>query len=179
MKQSIEKFLEFKGKTLLFTSKEGITWIAVKPICEALQVNYKQQHANILDDPILGPVSCNHRMQVEDDQARIMTCLPEKFIYGWIFSIQSKSQELQEYKKQCYEILFDYFHGTITKRKNLIHEQVITARERGKIELALRENPEFMKYEELKAYEMRIGKELKKLDEDIKTEQEEQLGLFD
>jgi len=49
-----------------------------------------------------------------------MTSLPEKWIYGWLMSVQSASPELIEYKKLCYEILNEYFHGTITGRKNLL-----------------------------------------------------------
>ena len=175
MKQSIVKFLEFKGKSLLFLSKDGIYWIALKPICEALNVNYQQQHKNILADLILGPASCNHTIQIPNDQARIMTCLPEYLIYGYIFSIRSDSPELLEYKKECYKVLFDYFHGTITSRQNLIKEKAQLQTERISLENDLRQDNRFVRYEEVKAGEARIGKGLKRLDNE---EINQQLSLF-
>lgn len=52
-----------------------------------------------------------------------MTCLPEKYIYGWLFSLRSDSPELIEYKRTCYELLYNHFHGTITNRKELLLER--------------------------------------------------------
>ena len=46
------------------------------------------------------------------------------YIYGWIFSLRSESIELQNYKRTCYELLYNYFHGTITNRKELLLERV-------------------------------------------------------
>lgn len=36
-------FLEFNGKNILFKSENGVYWVAVKPICEALNVVYTGQ----------------------------------------------------------------------------------------------------------------------------------------
>jgi hypothetical protein len=175
MKEQLEKFLEFNGKTLLFLSVSGTYWIAIKPICEALNVQYERQFKNINADPILGPALSKQTMQVPNDQARNMICLPEHLIYGWLFSIRSESQELLIYKKECYEVLFNYFHGTITRRKKLFEEKAKIQKERGKLELELRKDPEFVKLEDLRAREARIGKELKEMD---KGELNEQLGMF-
>ena len=55
MKQSIERFLQFNGKTLLFLAKDGTNWIALKPICEALGIEYTRTFKNVSADPIIGP----------------------------------------------------------------------------------------------------------------------------
>lgn len=176
MKQNISKFLEFNGKNLLFLSKDGVYYIAIKPICEAIEVDYIRQFKNVSDDPILGPVLSKQTMQVPGDQARQMVCLPEQYIYGWLFSIRSESKELIEYKRRCYDILYDHFHGTITKRRNLIIDKVNTQNERAKLELKLRESEDFNKWEELKAREARIGKSMKDIDsEEISL----QLSMFE
>ena len=175
MKQSFEKFLEFNGKTLVFLAVNGTYWIAIKPVCEALNVQYVRQFKNINADPILGPALSKQTMQVPGDQARNMACLPEKFIYGWIFSIRSESSELLEYKRACYNILYEYFHGTITRRKKLFEEKAKIQTERSHLELDLRTQDKFVKLEDLRAREARIGKELKEMDT---TELHEQLDMF-
>lgn len=176
MKQTIEKFLEFNGKTLLFLSVNGTYWIAIKPICEALGIEYTRIFKNVKADPILGPALAVQPMQVPGDQVRNLACLPEKLIYGWIFSIRSESKELLEYKKLCYDVLYEYFHGTITRRKKLFEEKVRIQRERSTLEIKLRgDSEEFVKLQDLQAREARIGKELKDID---KTEINEQMEMF-
>lgn len=123
MKNEIQKFLEFNGKNILFISKDGQYWVAVKPICEALNINYNRQFQNLKKDEILRAVFAKQQMQVPSDQVREMICLPEKFIYGWIFQVRSDSPELLLYKWQCYQILYDYFNGSITKRHQILREQ--------------------------------------------------------
>ena len=125
MNQKITKFLEFKGKNLLFLSKDGTYWVAIKPVCEAINVNYNRQFQNLKSHPILGPVFAVQQMQVPGDQIREMVCLPESFIYGWIFSIKSDSKELIDYQKECYQVLFEFFHGIMTSRKDLIRQKAI------------------------------------------------------
>lgn len=120
MNKHITKFLEFNGKTLVFLAVDGTYWIALKPICEALNVSWKRQHENLLSDPIFGQLSTEQGMVGADGKNRKMVSLPEKWIYGWLISIQSQSPELIEYKKLCYEILADFFHGSITGRKELL-----------------------------------------------------------
>ena len=118
-----EKFLEFNGKRIVFLSKDGTYWIALKPICEALNIEYSRSFKNIKKDPILEPALAIQPMQVSKNgrkQGRKMTCIPEKYIYGWIFSLRSDSEELNEYKKTCYDLLYSHFHGTITNRKELL-----------------------------------------------------------
>ena len=165
MKQSIVKFLTFKGKTLLFIAKDGVYYIAIKPVCEAIGIDYVQQFKNLNDDSILTPALCKHTMQVPGDQARNMVCLPERYIYGWIFSIRSESKELVDYKRECYDILFNHFHGTITDRQELLGEKVKIKARLQLLESTLAENNEFNEYRELKAHEARLGLSFKQLDQ--------------
>lgn len=38
MKKSIENFLQFNNTNILFTRVDGVVYIAIKPICTALNV---------------------------------------------------------------------------------------------------------------------------------------------
>ncbi len=96
---TVQKFLQFNGKPLHFLAKNSICWIAIKPICEVLNIDYIQQFKNLKADEVLGPELCKHTIQVPDDQARSMVCIPERYVYGWLLSIRSESQELKQYKK--------------------------------------------------------------------------------
>jgi hypothetical protein len=176
MNKSIRKFLEFKGKTLLFLSKDGIYWIAIKPVCEAIGVEYTRAFKNVKEDTILGPALAIQPMQVPGDQVRSLSCLPEYLIYGWLFSIHSESPELLEYKKECYKVMYDFFHGTITNRRDLLREKALIQRERQALEIELRQIDNFTRFNDLKAKEARLGISLKQNDNE---EFKNQMNLFD
>ena len=163
--EKLQNFLQVNGKIIVFLNKNGVYYIALKPICQALNVNYIEQYKDTKLDSILGPELCKHTMQVPGDQARAMQCLPEKYIYGWIFSIKSKSPELLEYKRKCYDVLYDYFHGTLTQRKQLLQERNTMFEEITTLSEKLQINPDFTRLNELRAKNMRMEKDLKKLDE--------------
>jgi hypothetical protein len=123
MKAEIKKFLEFNGKVIYFLAIDGQYWIALKPICEALNVDYLSQYKNLKEDKILSLLLSEQTMVAADGKQRKMICLPEYFIYGYIFSIHSSSEELQSYKLECYRILYEHFHGAITGRKELLSQK--------------------------------------------------------
>jgi hypothetical protein len=81
-------FIEINNKKVWFFRKKGAYWIIVKSVCEALNVNTESQKQRIKDDPILGAATAVWQVQVPGDtQKRTYFCLPEEYIYGWIFSI--------------------------------------------------------------------------------------------
>ena len=56
MNKQVVKFLEFKGKNIVYLSVNGTYWIAIKPVCEALKVDYIAQFKNLKEDEILRPL---------------------------------------------------------------------------------------------------------------------------
>ena len=72
---------------------DGSWYVAVKPICEALNVDYTEQFKNLKEDEILSQLLCKHTTVAADNKQREMVCLPEKYIYGWLFSVKSNSPE--------------------------------------------------------------------------------------
>ena len=145
-----QKFLEFNGKNIVFINADGKYWIALKPISEALNIDTNRSYQNAKNDPILGPELAIQQMQVSKNgksQLRNVTCIPEEFVYGWIFSLRSDSDELNQYKKTCYKLLYQHFHGTITNRKELLLERTEIDTQIHNIKTALKEEDE--KYKQL------------------------------
>jgi hypothetical protein len=155
-------FIEINGKKVHFIRKKGIYWIMVKSVCEALDVNFESQRQRIKEDLILGSAHAVWQVQISgDDQKRGYVFLPEEYIYGWIFSINSDSEELLAYKKECYHVLFNHFHGIITKQTELYRE---IARERKKntdCENNLCEIPEYQEFVDSKMRLARLWKQVR------------------
>jgi hypothetical protein len=175
METKVRRFLEFNGKAILFLNYEGKYWIAIRPICEALGVNYNRIYQNLINDPILKDVFAKQQMHDTKNRLQSMVALPEKYIYGWLFSIRSGSDALQNYKLKCYDILYEYFHGAIAERHFHLTEKSAIENQIAELKEKLNENSDYLLLQELTAREMRISKTLKQLDADLLNRQ---LKLF-
>lgn len=60
--------------------------VAIKPICEAIGIDWEGQRQRIERDEILGSVACMIKATGKDDKAYEMFCLPFMYVVGWIFS---------------------------------------------------------------------------------------------
>lgn len=118
MRKEIKKFLEFNGKSIRFLAVDREYWIALKPICEALNVNFQRQFLNIKKDPILKNIVSLSLMKAADNRRRQMVCLPEFYIYVWILSIRSAAIEFQANKNECCRILKEHFNGNKINKIN-------------------------------------------------------------
>lgn len=174
-----EDFLEFNGKKILFISADGTYWIPFRPICEALNIDEIRSYKNLKNDPILGPALSKQTIQVSKNgkkQLRNMTCIPEKYIYGWIFSLRSESKELTEYKLTCYDLLYNHFHGAITNRKkDLITQKQLKDELSNKRKLLMEENQTIKEMAELEQRLKQLRKKMKAEDESIAN----QTSLFE
>lgn len=176
METKIKKFLEFNGKNILFVSIDGTFWVAIKPICEALQVQYHRQYKNLMADKILSQLLSKQAMVGADNRVRNMVALPEKYIYGWLFSINSGSDALQKYKLKCYDVLYDYFQGGVVRRIDELTKKTWAEREAKNIREKLKEeNDDFKRLCELEGKLLNHSKNLKKIDSEYINKQ---LTLF-
>lgn len=171
MKNSIKKFLQFNGKNIYFLAIDGQYWIAVKPVCEALGVDYIQQFKNLKEHQILKQLLCEHTMVGADNRLRKMISLPEKFFYGWLFGIQSSSPDLINYQFKCHEILFDHFHGSITERQSVLKEKSKLLIEIEKLQDKIKDNDDIKKLNKLKAELKDKSRSLTKMDVKIVSSQ--------
>jgi len=97
-------------------------FVPVKPICDAIGVAYQAQHLKLQEHEILAPTITLRVMVAADGKNREMVCLPLEFVYGWIFTINTKnvSEESHDsvlrYQLECYEALYRHFAGSLRRR---------------------------------------------------------------
>ncbi|MCO5186060.1 MAG: hypothetical protein M9928_09375 [Anaerolineae bacterium] len=105
--------------------EDGRTVVPVKPICDALGVNWDGQRQRITRDDVLSAesVTCTviTTAQGSAPQGRAMLCLPDKYISGFLFGISARrvKPELKEtlirYQRECYDVLSQaFFSGRLT-----------------------------------------------------------------
>jgi hypothetical protein len=160
-------YIKFNEKQIPTVLQNDQWWIAIKPICELLDVNYTSQLDRIKSHHILSQLYLKRGIVAADGKQRQMLCLPEKYIYGWIFSINSNSPGLVAYQERCYEILYDHFHGALTGRMNTLNQKSKAEKELETLEAQLAEklkdSEEYKRIQELKKEQKQLTKKLKDL----------------
>lgn len=169
--KNLEKFLEFNGRRIAVLLADGTWWVAVKPICEALGIKYEAQFERLQSHKILGQLFRKQGMVAADNRLREMVCLPEKFIYGWLFSINSDNAQLLEFQRECYEVLYNHFHGAMTARFKVLTERDTIALRILELEEKLEESEEYQEILELRRRRADTTKALRRLDVDLKSGQ--------
>jgi hypothetical protein len=116
--------------------------VPLRPICDALGLDHSAQVQRVKRSKILSSVVVMITTTGSDGKEYEMICLPYKFIFGWLFSldISRVSEEAQpiveKYQQQCYDALYDHFVGA---RKFLEWKEKEVAR-LSEIERAARAN---------------------------------------
>ncbi|MDP3641779.1 MAG: phage antirepressor N-terminal domain-containing protein [Bacteroidota bacterium] len=105
MKKESKKFLEFNGKSIHFLAADGEYWIALKPICEVLEVDFIRQLTDIKDNEFLSEYLSEQELVAPDGKLQKMICLPESMIYGWLFLLESDAPGLIDFKRDCFTVL--------------------------------------------------------------------------
>lgn len=110
-------------------------YVAVRSICQALGIDHQKQFERIKNDQILKEVYTDTVYTLDKKGIKQpMFCIPLKFIFGWLFSIDdSKVSEkakptFLKYKLECYDALYEHFYlrsALYEKREQLILKKSI------------------------------------------------------
>lgn len=106
----------FHGQQLL-TIKDGDTIrVAMRPICEAVGLDWKAQYNRINRHPVLSTCVVMSTTQLPGDtQSREVVTLPLDYLNGWLFGIDTNrvKPEIQglliEYQRECFAALAAYW----------------------------------------------------------------------
>ena len=165
-------------KEILIIYNEGEYFVAVKPICEALGIDYPTQFQKIKNDPFLNSVVGLSPTTGADNKDYKMVVLPYKFIFGWLFTINPEKVKpemkdiILQYRNECYITLYDHF----TNRNKIIARKAEMINEMKKIQNRLGVNEDYQKLMELQGEISRMNREAQSYD---KNELDIRLSLFD
>jgi len=95
--------------------ENGKKMVPVKPICEALGIAFEPQFKRLKLDPILSSTVTLGVMVGADGKDREMVVIPLRFVFGWLFRIDSRNvkeearEAVMNYQLECYNALYNYF----------------------------------------------------------------------
>lgn len=110
--------INFHGTEIPVVEKGGKQYVAMKPIVEAMGLDWSKQLKIIKNDPVLNSTVDETSIVAEDRKERKMICLPLSKLNGWLFKIDANRYKhdmkrfnaIVTYQNNCYDVLFDYFH---------------------------------------------------------------------
>lgn len=103
----------------IIATSDGL--IPIRPICEALGVDYKSQYQKVKNSEELASVVVLSTTTGADGKMYEMVCLPVEYIYGWVFTINPDNVKAEvrdkvlRYKMECYHALYLYFHRSMER----------------------------------------------------------------
>jgi hypothetical protein len=111
----MEKTIGFVNAVGIRIYENGEKLVPIKPICEALAVDYSSQLQRIKEDPILSLFVRLNPSIGKNGKTYQMQSLPIKYIFSWLIKINSRNvkeeakEALVKYQKECYDLLYSYF----------------------------------------------------------------------
>ncbi|AHG75445.1 antirepressor protein [Mannheimia varigena USDA-ARS-USMARC-1296] len=120
--------ISFYGSDLITLKVEDVIYTAVKPIVEAMGLDWGGQQQKLSKSS--DKFNCRDiSMVAKDGKIRQMLCMPIKKLNGWLFSINPEKvrSDLKEkvicYQEECFEALYNYWHFGKAERKTTVDER--------------------------------------------------------
>jgi hypothetical protein len=111
--------VDFRSDTLVAVERDDGVFVALRPICEAVGVDWSAQLKRVKGDPVLAEavavIATPFGRHGQEE-----TCLRLEFVNGWLMGIDSRRvrevarQRLIEYQRECHRVLFSHFYGKAT-----------------------------------------------------------------
>ncbi|MFC2974693.1 phage antirepressor N-terminal domain-containing protein [Azotobacter bryophylli] len=108
--------VSFQGHDLtVISSPAGERLVAMKPISEAIGLDWKSQYARIQRHPVLKSTMVITTTVAEDGKERGLVCLPLDHLNGWLFGVDASRvrpeirERLVQYQRECFAALAAYW----------------------------------------------------------------------
>lgn len=121
--------ISFNNQSLITIEQNGVHYVAMKPICENIGIDWRAQRQRIVRDEVLCSTVVIITTVAEDGKNREMLCLPIQYLNGWLFGIDINRcnpeirDTLIKYKKECYQALHDYWFNGKAERKTTVDDR--------------------------------------------------------
>lgn len=110
-----------------FPQSDETIYVPVKPICEVLGISHPSQTEAIKNHPILTSVVSMIETTGADGKQYDMLCLPIKYVFGWLFSIDARkvkpeaSEAVITWQEKVYDALHEKFYlEPLLQKKKLV-----------------------------------------------------------
>lgn len=107
--------ISFNGQSLAAINQNQTIYVAMKPICENIGLDWEAQRQKIQRNHVLNSVACMLKATAKDGKNYETMCLPLGFLSGWLMSVEVNRVKpeirdmLIQYQLKCYDVLHQHF----------------------------------------------------------------------
>ncbi|WKN21479.1 phage antirepressor N-terminal domain-containing protein [Azotobacter vinelandii] len=108
--------VDFHGRPLtVITDPAGEHLVAMKPICEAIGLQWEAQRKRIQRHEVLKSVASVMEATAADGKRYEYICLPLNYLNGWLFGVDASRvkpeirERLIQYQRECFGVLAAYW----------------------------------------------------------------------
>lgn len=107
--------ISFNGQSLTAINQNQTIYVAMKPICENIGLDWEAQRQKIKRNHILNSVAFMLKATAKDGKSYETMCLPLGFLSGWLMSVEVNRvnpeirDTLIQYQLKCYDVLHQHF----------------------------------------------------------------------
>ena len=117
----------FHDAQVVCVMHDGKPFVALRPLCDALEIAWEAQFRAIKKDPVLASTVDDLSTVGADGKSRSMLCLPLDYLNGWLFKIDAgrykpgdpRRDRIIAYQRECYRVLRDRFMPALTDRPTM------------------------------------------------------------
>ena len=109
------KIVKFNSQQLPVYFKNEQPYVAMRPICENIGLDWAAQYQKIKRHHILSSTIVITTMVAQDGKERETVCLPLGFLNGWLLGVDVNKVKpeikdtLIKYQLECYDVLYKHF----------------------------------------------------------------------
>ena len=113
--------IQFHNQSLIVLNHENKPYIAMKPICENIGLDWHAQRQRIHRHHVLskGEVMITSPSKSGNQE---YLCLPISMLNGWLFGIDTNRvkpeirQKLEQYQLECFDVLYNHFMPKVAQQ---------------------------------------------------------------
>ena len=114
--------IQFHNQSLIVLNHENKPYIAIKPICENIGLDWEAQRQRIKRNEILNSTACMIKVVAKDGKNREVLCLPLGYLNGWLAGIELSRVNpqikplLKQYQLECFDVLYNHFMPKVAQQ---------------------------------------------------------------
>ena len=119
----------FGENEIMVIEKDNRRYVPLKPLAEALNLNWVAQYELVRRDPVLSGKGIRITVPTRGGPQE-MFALELEYLNGWLFKIPARRysgkrrETIIRYQKECYNVLYEYFCNGGAVNPNLSVEQI-------------------------------------------------------
>ena len=113
--------IQFHNQFLVVLNHENKPYIAMKPVCENIGLDWEAQRQRIKRHHVLSKGAFMIKVPSKGGEQQYL-CLPISMLNGWLFGIDTNRVKpeiratLEQYQLECFDVLYDHFMPKVAQQ---------------------------------------------------------------